>query len=58
MDWTVFTAYPGVINPTELVPLLPGDHEGGQVGGVDGEEDHREESPDWGHKPEVMEMRF
>ena len=31
--------------------LLPGDHEGGQVGGVDGEKDHREEGPDAGHEP-------
>ena len=43
--------YPGVINPSELVPLLPGDHEGRQVGGVDGEEHHGEQRPDGGHEP-------
>ena len=41
----------GVLQPGQVVVLLPGDHEGGQVGGVDGEEDHREEGPDAGHKP-------
>ena len=49
--WTEVYIYPGVINPTELVPLLPGDHEGRQVGGVDGEEHNREQGPDRGHKP-------
>ena len=28
----------------------PGDHEGGEVGGVDGEEHHGEERPDGGHE--------
>ena len=41
----------GVLQPGQVVVLLPGDHEGGQVGGVDGEEDHREEGPDAGHEP-------
>ena len=45
--------YPGVIDPTELVPLLPRDHEGRQVGCVDGEEDDREQSPDRSHKPVI-----
>ena len=31
--------------------LLPWDHEGCQVGCVDGEEDDSEESPDTGHEP-------
>ena len=44
----IFT-HPGVVNPTELVPLLPGDHEGGERGGVDGEEDDGEERPHRGH---------
>ena len=42
----------GIIQPGELVPLLPGDHEGGQVGGVDGEENHGEQRPDRRHEPE------
>ena len=41
----------GVIQPGELVPLLPGDHEGGQVGCVDGEEHHGKQRPDRRHKP-------
>ena len=48
---TVRVADLGVVQPGEVVVLLPGDHEGGQVGGVDGEEDHGEESPDAGHEP-------
>ena len=43
--------YPRILDARKLVELLLGDHEGGQVGGVDGEEDHREESPDAGHEP-------
>ena len=43
---TVRVADLGVLQAGEVVVLLPGDHEGGQVGGVDGEEDHGEESPD------------
>jgi hypothetical protein len=39
-------AYPGVVDALEVVPLLPGDHEGGQVGCVDGQEDHSKQSPD------------
>ena len=35
-----------IIQSRELIPLLPGDHEGGQVGGVDGEEHHGEQRPD------------
>ena len=31
--------------------LLSGDHEGGEVGGVDGEEDHGEQCPDARHEP-------
>ena len=31
--------------------LLAGYHEGGEVGGVDGQEDHREQSPDARHEP-------
>ena len=45
---TLFLGSPchlGIIQPRELVPLLPGDHEGGQVGGVDGEEHHGEQRP-------------
>jgi hypothetical protein len=39
-------AYPGVVDALEVVPLLPGDHKGGQVGRVDGQEDHSKQSPD------------
>ena len=42
----------------EIMIFFSGNHEGGQVGGVDGEKDHREQSPDGGHKPEVKAMRF
>ena len=35
-----------VLQPREVVVLLPRDHEGRQVCGVDGEEDHGEERPD------------
>ena len=38
-------------NLPQVVVLLPGDHEGGQVGGVDGEEHHREQRPDARHEP-------
>ena len=41
----------GVLQPGQVVVLLPRDHEGGQVGSVDGEEDHREEGPDTRHEP-------
>ena len=41
----------GIIQSGELIPLLPGDHEGGQVGGVDGEEHHGEQRPDRRHEP-------
>ena len=43
---TVWVADLGVLQSGEVMVLLPRDHEGCQVGGVDGEEDHREESPD------------
>ena len=42
---------PGVLDPGEVEVFLPGDHEGGQVGGVDGEEDEGEQGPDIGHEP-------
>ena len=48
---TVWVADLGVLQSGEVMVLLPRDHEGCQVGGVDGEEDHREESPDTGHEP-------
>ena len=43
---TVRVADLGVLQPGEVMVLLPRDHEGGQVCGVDGEEDHGKESPD------------
>ena len=48
------TTYPPItahLDPREVEELLPGDHEGGEVGGVDGEEHHREQRPDRGHEP-------
>ena len=39
-----------VVDAREVEILLPGYHEGGQVGRVDGEEDQGEESPDVGHE--------
>ena len=48
---TVWVADLGVLQSGEVMVLLPRDHEGCQVGRVDGEEDHREESPDTGHEP-------
>ena len=47
-------AHLGVVDARELSPLLPGDHEGGEVGGVDGEEHHREQRPDRGHEPVLI----
>ena len=37
--------HPGVLDARVAVPLLPGDHECGEGGGVDGEEDDGEERP-------------
>ena len=57
---TLFLGSPchlGIIQPRELVPLLPGDHEGRQVGGVDGEEDESKESPDICHQPGRVTLR-
>ena len=42
--------YPCVVETPEVVPLLPGDHEGGKGGGVDGQKDDGEQGPDGGHK--------
>ena len=39
-----------VVQPGVGVPLLPGDHEGGQRGRVDGQEDHGEQGPNGGHE--------
>ena len=48
------TTYPPIaahLDPREVEELLPGDHEGGEVGGVDGEEDQGEQRPHIGHQP-------
>ena len=37
------TTDPPILNARQLVELLLGDHEGGQVGGVGGQEDQGEE---------------
>ena len=39
------------LDPREVEELLPGDHEGGEVGGVDGEEDQGEQRPHVSHQP-------
>ena len=49
---TVRVADLGVVQPRQVVILLPWDHEGRQVCRVDGEEDHSEQRPDAGHEPE------
>lgn len=40
-----FCTCPCIVDPGVAVPLLPRDHEGGERGGVDGEEDDGEERP-------------
>ena len=42
--------YPLVIESRVLIPVLPGDHEGGERGRVDGEEDDGEQRPDGRHE--------
>lgn len=42
---------PLVLHPGEVGELLPGDHEGRQVGRVDGQEDQGEGSPDVRDEP-------
>ncbi len=39
-----------VVDAFEVVILLSSDHEGGQIGGVDGQENHGEGGPDASHK--------
>lgn len=39
-----------IVHAAELVELLPCDHEGGQIGSVNGEEHHGEQRPDVRHK--------
>lgn len=41
-----------IVYPGELVELFPRDHEGGQVGSVDGEEHHGKQRPHVRHEPE------
>lgn len=45
------STHPGIVNATEFMELLPGDHDGCQVGGVDGEEHDGEHGPHVGHEP-------
>ena len=42
--------HPPVLYAGQVVVLLLGDHEGGQVGGVGGQEDYSEERPDVGQE--------
>ena len=42
--------YPIVLYAGQVVVLLLGDHEGGQVGGIGGQEDEGEERPDVGEE--------
>ena len=46
------SSYLWVIESFQVVELLPGNHEGCQVGGVQSKKDDREQSPDGRHKPE------
>lgn len=39
------------MNAHKVVPLLSGDHESRQAGGVDGQEDNSKQGPNWGHEP-------
>lgn len=45
-----------IVNTGELVKLLPRDHEGGQVGSVNGEEHHGEQRPHVRHESEFTRM--
>ncbi len=45
-------SHPEIREPREVVVLLARDHEGGQVGRVDGQEHHGKQRPDTRHKSE------
>lgn len=45
-----------IVDTGELVKLLPRDHEGGQVGSVNGEEHHGEQRPHVRHESEFTRM--
>lgn len=47
-----------IVHPCELVELLPRDHEGGQVGSVNGEEHHGEQRPHVRHESELNMGEF
>ena len=51
MQLTTYRPITAHLDPREVEELLPGDHEGGEVGGVDGEEDQGEQRPHIGHQP-------
>lgn len=42
--------YSIVVDASKVVEFFPGDHESGQVGSVNGEEDYREHCPHVGHE--------
>ena len=44
--WSLDEPYLGVIQALQVVELLPRDHEGGQVCGVQSQEDDSEQGPD------------
>jgi len=44
-------SHPKIRESGQVVVLLARDHEGGQVGRVDGQEYHREQRPDTRHEP-------
>ena len=46
-----------VVDALQLVELLSGNHERGQVGGVDGEEHDGEQRPHGRHEPETAHSR-
>lgn len=48
------TSKTGVFDPAEVEKLLPGYHEGRQVGGVNGQKHDRKHRPDVRHEPESL----
>lgn len=46
----VWIGQPGIVHSGKLVKLFPGYHERGQIGSVDGKEDHSKHGPDVGHE--------
>ena len=65
LEWTAYDCvsmtHPPVLDASQAVVVLLGDHEGGQVGRVAGREDDREQRPDVaeeaaGHAPRIIDI--